>query len=91
MSSGRMLLIAGLLIAIVWTGLKVVEAKQQTRRLFAEREALRSEADDLRVIQGQLQVELATFADYERVERSARSKLRMRTPRMHEIEVLETE
>ncbi|HBH35807.1 MAG TPA: cell division protein FtsL [Gammaproteobacteria bacterium] len=87
----RMLLITALLIAIVWTALKVVEAKQQTRQLFAVREALRAEADELSVTQGQLQVELATFADYGRVEKNARNKLHMRTPGMQEIEVLQTE
>lgn len=86
-----MLLIAVLLIAVVWTALKVVEAKQQTRQLFAEREALRAEADELSVTWGQLQVELATFAGYERIEKSATNRLQMRTPQMQEIEVLETE
>jgi len=90
-SGSRMLLITGLLIIIVWTALKVVEAKQQTRQLFAVREALRTEADELSVTQGQLQVELATFADYERIEKKARNNLHMRTPGMQEIEVLETE
>ena len=86
-----MLLITGLLVLIVWTALKVVEAKQQTRQLFAVREALRAAADELSVTQGQLQVELATFADYERIEKNARNKLQMRAPGMQEIEVLETE
>lgn len=91
MNGSRMLLITGLLVLIVWTALKVVEAKQQTRQLFAVREALRAGADELSVTQGQLQVELATFADYERIEKKARNKLQMRTPGMEEIEVLETE
>ncbi len=91
MSGSRILLITGLLVVVVWTALKVVEAKQQTRQLFALREALRTEADKLSVTQGQLQVELATFADYGRIEKSARNKLQMRTPGMHEIEVLEVE
>ena len=91
MSGSRLLLITGLLVLIVWTALKVVEAKQQTRQLFAVHEALRSGADELSVIQGQLQVELATFADYERIERKARKNLHMRTPGMQEIEVLEKE
>ena len=91
MSGSRMLLITALLVVIVWTALKVVEAKQQTRQLFAVREALRTEVDELNVTQGQLQVELATFADYGRIEKSARNKLQMRTPGMQEIEVLEIE
>lgn len=91
MNGSRMLLITGLLVLIVWTALKVVEAKQQTRQLFAVREALRAGADELSVTQGQLQVELATFADYERIEKNARNRLHMRTPGMEEIEVLETE
>ena len=91
MSSSRLLLIAMLLIAIVWSGLEVVEAKQQSRQLFAVREALRGEADELSVIWGQLQVELATFADYGRIEKNARNRLQMRAPHMDEIEVLETE
>lgn len=85
-----MLLLTVLLMLIVWTALKVVEAKHQTRQLFAVREALRTQADELSVTWGQLQVELATFADYERVEKNARNRLHMRAPRMQEIEVLRT-
>jgi len=90
-SGSRILLITALLVVVVWTALKVVEAKQQTRQLFAVREALRTEADELSVTQGQLQVELATFADYGRIEKNARNKLQMRAPGMQEIEVLEIE
>lgn len=88
MTKGQLALLLILVIATGWTGLKVVQAQHLSRQLFAEREKLRVEADELTVTWGQLQVELATFADYGRVEKLARKKLDMRAPRMDEMQVL---
>ena len=88
MTKGQLALLLILVIATGWTGLKVVQAQHLSRQLFAERERLRVEADELTVTWGQLQVELATFADYGRVEKLARKKLDMRAPRMDEMQVL---
>jgi cell division protein FtsL len=65
-----------------------VQSQHISRQLFAERERLRVEADELTVTWGQLQVELATFADYGRVEKLAREKLGMRAPGMDEMQVI---
>jgi cell division protein FtsL len=88
MTRGQLMLLLILSVATGWTGLKVVQSQHLSRQLFAERERLRVEADELTVTWGQLQVELATFADYGRVEKMAREKLGMRAPRMDEMQVI---
>ena len=90
MTRGQLVLLLILALATGWTGLEVVQSQHLSRQLFAERERLRVEADELTVTWGQLQVELATFADYGRVEKLAREKLGMRAPRMDEMQVLGT-
>jgi cell division protein FtsL len=88
MTRGQLSLLLILAVATGWTALEVVQAQHLSRQLFAERERLRVEADELTVTWGQLQVELATFADYGRVEKLAREKLGMRAPRMDEMQVI---
>ena len=88
MSKGQLSMLLILAVATGWTALEVVQSQHQSRQLFAEREKLRVQADELTVTWGQLQVELATFADYGRVEKMAREKLGMRAPRMDEMQVL---
>ena len=85
MQLGMLLILA---LSVGWTGLEVVNSQFMSRQLFAERERLRIKADELAVTWGQLQVELATFADYGRVEKEAREKLGMRAPRLDEMQVL---
>ncbi len=88
MRRGQLALLLILAVATGWTALEVVQSQHLSRQLFAERERLRVEADELTVVWGQLQVELATFADYGRVEKLAREKLGMRAPRMDEMQVI---
>lgn len=79
-----------LLIAIaVSSGIAVAYVKHQNRKLFAEREALRAERDELAVEWRQHQLELATFAAHGRVETLAREKLGMRVPGWDEIRIIE--
>ena len=88
MTKGQLALLLILAVVTGWTALEVVQSLHLSRQLFAERERLRVEADELTVVWGQLQVELATFADYGRVEKLAREKLGMRAPRMDEMQVI---
>lgn len=87
--SGRVLLLILLVGSVVWSALGVVDSRYQSRELYAKQEAMRVSADNLAVTWGQLQLELATFADYGRVAKLARSKLSMRTPRIEEIQILD--
>ena len=74
---------------VITTAIAVTYAKSQTRRLFAERESLRAERDELAVEWRQLQLELATFAAHGRVESLARRELNMRVPAWGEIRIVQ--
>ena len=80
------LLLAGLVIV---SAIGVTYAKSQSRRLFAERESLRAERDELAVEWRQLQLELATFAAHGRIESLARRELNMRVPAWGEIRIVQ--
>jgi cell division protein FtsL len=85
----KWLTLCTLVVAVVWSGLALVETKQQRRELFAEKESLRVQLDELQITWGKLQLELATFAGYARIEELAREKLSMRMPSIEQIQVLE--
>jgi cell division protein FtsL len=78
-----------LVVAVMLSALAVVDAKQERRELIAKRESLRNAYDEVQIVFGQLQVELATFADYGRVEKMASESLAMRMPSVKEIRVVE--
>jgi len=78
-----------LVVAVMVSALAVVDAKQERRELIAKRESLRNAYDEVQIVFGQLQVELATFADYGRVEKLASESLTMRMPSVREIRVVE--
>ena len=78
-----------LVASVVWSAFAVIESKQERRQLYAEKEALRVQLDEMQIVWGQLQLELATFAEYGRIEKRAREKLSMRIPSVQEIRVLE--
>ncbi|MEN8174663.1 MAG: cell division protein FtsL [Pseudomonadota bacterium] len=77
-----------LLLMVLTSAVAVSYAKFQTRRLFAESQALRATGDEMQVQWRQLQLELATFATQSRVEQLARDKLKMRMPSQGRIRVL---
>jgi len=76
------------LVAIA-TAIGVSYAEYTSRQLFAERESLRAERDELLVVWRQLQLELATFAAHGRVETLARKQLGMSVPGWGEIRIIE--
>lgn len=67
------------------TALGVIYSKYQSRQLFVEIQKLERELDFYTVEWGQLQLELTTLADPNRVERLARSKLGLTMPRRENI------
>lgn len=85
----KWLTVVFLITAVVWSGLAVVEARQERRQLFAKKESLRVQLDEMQIVWGQLQLEVATFAEYARIEKLAREELSMRMPSVSEIRVLE--
>ena len=74
-----------LLLLLLGSALGVIYSKYQTRLLFVEMQRLEKDLDDYEVEWGQLQLELTTLAEHNRVERLARSKLGMRMPLREQI------
>lgn len=69
-----------LLLATVILALGVVTSQHKARKLFQELEAEQNRARQLEVEYGQLQLELSAWATPPRIEKTAREKLKMRTP-----------
>mgnify|MGYP002651338645 FL=1 len=77
--SGRFL-IAVLLVACVVSGLFVVFARHDHRKLFSQLNRLEKERDELNIEFGRLQLEQATWADSTRIDQVARERLSMKFP-----------
>lgn len=69
-----------LLAAAVIGALGVVYARNESRRLFVELTALETARDELNIEFGRLQLEQATWADTNRIEKIARGELGMDFP-----------
>lgn len=79
--NGRPPLILALLgMTVVVSGLCVVFAKHESRKLFVELQALQAQRDQLNTEWGQLQLEQSTWATPSRVENIAVSRLGMMIP-----------
>lgn len=89
MTLGRLWALILLMVIAVLSAIGTAYAEYETRKLFAQREALRVARDELAVEWRQLQLELATFAAHGRIESMSREKLSMRTPSWDEIRFLE--
>lgn len=77
-----------LLVALVVSSLGVVYAKHQSRKLFAEQEALRKERDELAIELTRLLVEQSTWASPARIEKEARERLKLRMAEVADIKVI---
>nr|WP_194241190.1 cell division protein FtsL [Solimonas terrae] len=77
---GALLIPLSLIIAIVVSALAVVRTKHENRGLVTELEGLRSDRERLDMEWAQLQLEEATLANNNRVERIARNQLGMTEP-----------
>lgn len=69
-----------LLAAVLVSALLVVQARHQSRVVFAETQALENRRDALNEEWGRLQLEQSTWAMASRIENLARTKLEMRSP-----------
>lgn len=79
-------LLLGLLL--VFSGIGVVYAKHQSRKLFVELVALQRVRDELNVEWGRLQLEQSAWATDGRVEATAREKLGMKLPPMESVVIV---
>ena len=77
-----------LLIATLASGIGVVYARQKHREAFIELTRLERERDELNIEFGRLQLEQATWAETNRIERVAITKLGMFFPASRDIVVV---
>ena len=76
----RMLIVAGLIVAVMASAIGGVYAKHETRKLFTELQELTIERDRLEVDWGKLQIEQSTWSTHARVEKLAREQMDMHIP-----------
>jgi len=82
------LLLAVLVLANIATAIGVVHARHRHRQLFVELTRLEKARDELNIEFGRLQLEQATWAESNRVDQIARSRLGMKFPETGEIVVV---
>jgi cell division protein FtsL len=80
-----------LIIGVFVSALLVVMTRYQSRVLFIELQQLQQQRDKLNENWGQLQLELSTLAQPQRIETAAREKLQMRAPTRTETVILQDE
>ncbi len=84
----RYLLIAVLVVANVATALVLVRDRHEHRLQFIALTKLEKARDELNIEFGRLQLEQATWAESNRVDQVARTRLEMLFPRTEDIVVL---
>ena len=84
----RYLLIAALVVAIVASALTVVRDRHEHRQAFVQLSRLDRARDELNIEFGRLQLEQATWAESNRVDQVARTRLGMSFPRTEDTVVL---
>lgn len=77
--------LTGLLLLILGSAMGVIYSKYQSRLLFVEIQQQERELDRYEVEWGQLQLELTTLAEENRVEQIARDKLKLVMPERDKI------
>ncbi|MFT3897002.1 MAG: cell division protein FtsL [Thermomonas sp.] len=82
------LLLAVLLLVNIASAIGVVYDRHEHRQLFVQLSGLEKARDELNIDFGRLQLEQATWAESNRVDQIARTKLGMKFPEGAEIEVV---
>jgi cell division protein FtsL len=82
------IILAVLIVANVITALGVVNARHQYRQLYVEQNRLTHIRDELNIEFGRLQLEQATWAESNRIDQVARTKLGMKFPETADIVVI---
>ena len=81
----QLTIIAVLILAIMSTAVSVVYSKHQSRKLFVELQKLHKQIDELNIEWGRLQLEQSTWSSHGRIEKIARTKLKMTLPKSDEV------
>ena len=76
----KYVLVFGLFVAVVLSGVATVYLKHEARTRFTELRALQREQDQMEVIWGQLQLEQSTWATHDRVRTVAGEALDLYMP-----------
>jgi len=87
-SLAELALSLALAVAVVVSGVLVVAAKHDSRRLFVELQELEREEDRLQIDWGRLQIEQSTWATHPRIESLARERLELEVPAEAEVKVV---
>lgn len=82
------LLLVVLLACTIASGIGVVYMRHMHRQLFVELSRLEKTRDDLNIEFGRLQLEQATWAESNRVDQIARTRLDMKFPETADIVVV---
>ena len=82
------IIVAILVLANIVTAIGVVNARHQHRQLFVQLTKLEHARDELNIDFGRLQLEQATWAEANRIDQIARTKLGMRFPETADIVVI---
>ena len=77
-----------LIVATIASATAVVYARQMHRQQFIALNTLQRERDDLNIEFGKLQLEQATWAESNRIDQVARTRLGMKFPATDEIVVV---
>lgn len=77
-----------LVISVIATGVGVVHAKFESRKLFVELQQLRETRDQIDVQWDRLQLEMESWGNHARVSNLARNRLQMRAPKPDEVVVI---
>ena len=84
-TKAKFLSLTGLLLFLLGSAMGVIYSKYQSRLLFVEIQQQERELDRYEVEWGQLQLELTTLAEENRVEQIARDKLKLVMPERDKI------
>ncbi|MDG1462913.1 MAG: cell division protein FtsL [Gammaproteobacteria bacterium] len=75
-------------LAVMATAIACVYSKHESRKMFVELQSLTSERDAMEVDWGRLQIEQSTWSAHARVERLARTQMKMRSPNPADIRLV---
>ena len=77
-----------LTVGVIATGIGVVHAKFESRKMFIELQRLREARDKTDVQWDRLQLEMESWGNHARVSKLARNRLQMRAPKPGEVMVI---
>lgn len=82
------IVLAVLILANIVAAIGVVDARHEHRQLFVQLKRLERARDELNVDFGRLQLEQATWAESNRIDQIARTRLGMKFPETADIVVI---